>query len=761
MSDDADNVVDQEVHIGDESTRKFDKFELVTLSVHANGEAYSWWKIVTRHVPAEVADWEFFQVEFQKKYVGELYLEDRKQEFLMLKQEDMSIVDYEREYSRLSTYAKELILTEEDNCKCYVPGMRNEIRTQLVALIIKEFADLSERAKMVEQSLGLCKKVEPPRATGSSTPIKVQDRQPTVSVGSVKGPNRVLETQNCEHYGKKHWEKCWKLPKDPGSSYLYVNSDIVKSGNMNYEMSKVAMSPFGDFDIILGMDWLTEHGVVLDCGKKKFSVQDKKGKVIEVSDVKTSGSNQIISLMQVDKLLKQGCKAFLAYVINSKTKSKDIGDIRTVCEFSNVFPEELPGLPPNRDVEFAIEVFPEIEHEQHLRIVLQVFREKQLFGKFSKCELWLTKVVSLGHVISANRICVDPENIETIVQWKAPKNVSEICNFVGLAGYYRRFNEKCQEIFDKLKHLLTEALILTLPESGKEFVVYSDASLSGLGYVLMQEGKRYLLYTDHKGLKYILTQKDLNLRQWRWIELVKDYDYVINYHPDKANVVADGLSRKVVVDLRAMFAQLNVNYDGNLLAELRIKLVLFDQIREAQLPYLKLSEKRKMVQDESIKDFSIDDRVIVSNQAFKWPLRKLCMVGDVEHPYVGPYEITERVGPVVYRLALPVELQKIHDVFHVSILIRYRSDPSHILSAEEIDLQSNLTYEEEPVEILTHEVKELCNKRVPLVKVLWHSHNVEEATWESEEIMRSQYPHLFSSKFRGRNLLRGRDCNVP
>ena len=111
--------------------------------------------------------------------------------------------------------------------------------------------------------------------------------------------------------------------------------------------------------------------------------------------------------------------------------------------------------------------------------------------------------------------------------------------------------------------------------------------------------------------------------------------------------------------------------------------------------------------------------------------------------FIGPYEVIEKVGPVAYRLALPPELEKIHRVFHVSMLRRYRSDPSHVVSTETIELRPNLTYEEEPVEILAREVKELWNKKILLVKVLWRNHKTEEATWESEETMRQQYPQLF------------------
>ena len=121
----------------------------------------------------------------------------------------------------------------------------------------------------------------------------------------------------------------------------------------------------------------------------------------------------------------------------------------------------------------------------------------------------------------------------------------------------------------------------------------------------------------------------------------------------------------------------------------------------------------------------------------------LCWTELSEKKVIGPYEVIEKVGPVVYRLALPPKLEKIHSVFHVSMLRRYRSDLSHIVSTETIELRPDLTYEEEPVEILAREVKELRNKKILLVKVLWRNHKTEEATWESEEMMRQQYPQLF------------------
>ncbi|XP_027169389.1 uncharacterized protein LOC113769107 [Coffea eugenioides] len=111
--------------------------------------------------------------------------------------------------------------------------------------------------------------------------------------------------------------------------------------------------------------------------------------------------------------------------------------------------------------------------------------------------------------------------------------------------------------------------------------------------------------------------------------------------------------------------------------------------------------------------------------------------------YIGPFEILKRIGTVVYQLQLPSSMAKIHNVFHVSTLKKYYPDPSHVLQLEGIEVDESLTYEEGPVKVLEREVKELRNKKIPLVKILWKNHGIEEATWELEEVMQEKYPELF------------------
>jgi hypothetical protein len=214
------------------------------------------------------------------------------------------------------------------------------------------------------------------------------------------------------------------------------------------------------------------------------------------------------------------------------------------------------------------------EHEKHVRLVLEKLGSNKLYAKFSKCEFWLTEVTFLGHIISAGGVSVDPGKVKDVLNWMTPTTASEIQSFLGLAGYYCRFIKdfpkiakpmmklleknkafewiaECQASFEKLRERLTSASVLVLSNLTKKFNIYCDTSRRGLGCVLMQEGQvvcyasfqlrkheenyptydlelaavvhalkiwrhhliahRCEIYSDHKSIKYIFTQNDLNL----------------------------------------------------------------------------------------------------------------------------------------------------------------------------------------------------------------------------------------------------------
>jgi hypothetical protein len=274
---------------------------------------------------------------------------------------------------------------------------------------------------------------------------------------------------------------------------------------------------------------------------------------------------------------------------------------------NSVFMEELDKFVVVSNNDILVFSKSKREHEEHLHIVLQRLRDHQLYAKFSKCEFWLSEVQFLGHIISSEGISVDPGKDREVLDRKLPRTVHQVRSFLGLASYYHRFilnfsktsklitdllkkeeklvwNAERDEVFQTLKKLLTTSPVLAQPDIVNSFDVCCDASGTGVGCVLMQEGhmiaysscqlrlheehypthdlelvdvvhalctsRHYLLgnvahiFTEHKSLKYIFTQSDLNMRQRRWLELIKDYDLEIHYHPGKANVVVDALSHK-------------------------------------------------------------------------------------------------------------------------------------------------------------------------------------------------------------------------
>ncbi|KAA0045487.1 hypothetical protein IC582_016192 [Cucumis melo] len=148
-------------------------------------------------------------------------------------------------------------------------------------------------------------------------------------------------------------------------------------------------------------------------------------------------------------------------------------------------------------------------------------------------------------------------------------------------------------------------------------------------------------------------------------------------------------------------------------------------------------------------EFDVGDMVFLKVAPMKGVLR-FEKKGKLSPRFVGPFEILERTGPVAYRLVLPPSLSIVHDVFHVSMLRKYVADSTHVVDFEPLQINENLSYEEQPIEILAREVKVLRNQGISLVKVLWRNHRVEEATWEKEDDIRAQYPELFEdSNFRG------------
>ncbi|KAA3484817.1 DNA/RNA polymerases superfamily protein [Gossypium australe] len=638
---------------------------------------------------------------------------------------------------------------------------------------------------------------------------------------------------------------------------------------------------FGEFDLILGMNWLVKYRVNLDCAAKRV-VLPEDNEVLVIGERRNYLSN-IVSALKAERMVRKGCEAFLAFISALEAKELTVKDVRIVKEFFEVFPEELPGLPPDLEVEFGIDLFPGTapvsiapyrmapKELVELRAQIQELLDQGFIQP--SVSPWGASVLFVKKKDGPMRMCIDYRQL----------------NKLTIKNKYLLL--RIDDLFDQLRGTSVFSKIDLRTEEEHD---------SHLWVVLqiLREKQLYAKFICGRNLKF----------SW--------FDWVLQkYHPGKANVVADALSRKVMSDLRAMFAHLSLYDDGSLLAELQVKpswvsqgkacmpkdselrqkilqeahsspqfwwpasrdstlevgadndglcewaapyayeekfgvgncgsidevhslytgtrldfstafhpqtngqservfQILEDMLRgcvidfrgswedflplaefaynnsyqssiqmapyealygrkcrtptcwtelgERQLlgPKLvsKIEEKVKMIRtrmkeafdrqksyaDLKRKDieFSVGDRVFLKVLPWKKVLR-FGRKGKLSLRFIGPYRVLKRVGPVAYQLELPPELRQIHDVFHVSMLRRNRSNPSHIMPVEEIEVRPDLSFEDGPVQILDRDVKVLRRKTVLLVKVLWRNHGSKEATWEPEDVMRQQYPHLF------------------
>ncbi|KAL0553669.1 hypothetical protein IC582_007570 [Cucumis melo] len=525
---------------------------------------------------------------------------------------------------------------------------------------------------------------------------------------------------------------------DPGATHSFVSSIFLTKLNRMLEPLSEGLAiytPVGDVllvnEVLRNCEVLVE-GISLLVDLLPLELQRKevvfrKPGFAEVvfRGMRKAVSRSLISILKAKKLLRKGCTAFLAHIVVVQREKLKPEDVPVVKEFLDVFPDDLSGLPLDREIEFTIELLPGTapisqapyrmapSELKELKMQLQelvdkgyirpsvslwgapvLFMEKKdgtlrlcidyrqlnkvtirnkyplpriddLFDQlrgvalFSKIDLRsgyhqlkvresdiaktafrtryrhyefrvmpfdLTNAPAVfmdlmnrifhrifGHVVSAKGVSVDAQKVEAIVNWERPISATEVRSFLGLAGYYRRFiedfsqlalpltaltrknvkfewSDKCEQSFQELKKRLVTAPILALPVTGKDYVIYCDASRLGLGCVLMQDGnvisyasrqlkehecnypthdlelaavvlalkiwRHYLfgekchIFTDHKSLKYIFYQKELNLRQRRWLELIKDYDCTIEYHPGSKAVVTTEDSRSLLAQFQ-------------------------------------------------------------------------------------------------------------------------------------------------------------------------------------------------------------------
>nr|AAM01170.2 Putative retroelement [Oryza sativa Japonica Group]ABB46922.1 retrotransposon protein, putative, Ty3-gypsy subclass [Oryza sativa Japonica Group] len=434
----------------------------------------------------------------------------------------------------------------------------------------------------------------------------------------------------------------------------------------------------------------------------------------------------------------------------------------------------------------------EEDHQHHLRLVLGKLREHQLYAKLSKCEFWLSEVKFLGHVISAKGVAVDPETVTAVTDWKQPKTVTQIRSFLGLAGYYRRFIEnfskiarpmtqllkkeekfvwspQCEKAFQTLKEKLVSSPVLILPDTRKDFVVYCDASRQGLGCVLMQDGhvvayasrqlrphegnypthdlelaavvhalkiwRHYLIgnrceiYTDHKSLKYIFTQSDLNLQQRRWelkqLILQEAHESPYSIHPG---------STKMYLDLKEKYWWVSMKRE---IAEF---VALCDVCQRVKAEH---QRPAGLLQPLQVPEWKWDE----IGMDFITGLPK------TQGGYDSIWVVVDRLTKVARFIPVKTTYggNKLAELYFARI--KCLRVPSEQADSKQIEVREDLTYVERPVKILDTMERRTRNRVIRFCKVQWSNHAEEEATWEREDELKAAHPDLFasSSESRGRD----------
>nr|XP_043632205.1 uncharacterized protein LOC122603512 [Erigeron canadensis] len=414
-------------------------------------------------------------------------------------------------------------------------------------------------------------------------------------------------------------------------TYMIKNVYLGCSLTINFENFKANLIPMGlgEFDVILRMDWLGQHKANICCTDKSVHLKAPNGRDMVIYSERNQDSFPLCTFVRARRLISRGCKAFLAHVVDSNKESKSMSEISIVNEFVDVFPDDLPGLPPERQIDFKIDLIPSATHIAKAPYRLAPTEMREMMDQ-------LQELLDKGFI----RPSYYRRFIQDFSKLASPLTKLTLKN--------EKFDWKSEQegAFQTLKEKLSQEPILTLPDGVEDFSVYCDASFNGLGCVLMQKvrviayasrqlktheksypvhnlelaavvfalkiwrhylyGVKFSIYSDHKSLKYFFEQRDLNNRQRRWLDLLKDYDCEILYHPGKANVVADALSRKS-------------SHFSTRVSPLWVMLTndFFERIREAQEEALKRNPKQERIKGK-LQHLSKDSRGLMVRYGRIW-----------------------------------------------------------------------------------------------------------------------------------------------